>query len=126
MNFRSALTVPALVAALAAAGGCGGDPKDSGVACDESAVASVQVVVTASDDTSNFLDATVTYAHEGGETGTCENLEGTTLVCGWDLTGELVLTATADGYVPGTKTVNVESDGCHAITTNETLRLDPA
>lgn len=104
--------------------GCKDKEGDSSIACDDSAVASVQVIVT--DSSAGPIDgATVTWS-AGGESGDCESVEGTTLVCGWDVTGEMTLTASAAGYVEQTQTVTVESDGCHAITENATFRLDPA
>jgi hypothetical protein len=123
MNRLAAAASLLLTVGLVTAG-CKEKEGDSSIACDESAVASVQVIVT--DSSAGPIDgATVTWS-AGGESGDCESVEGTTLVCGWDVTGEMTLTATAAGYVDQTQTVSVESDGCHAITENATFRLDPA
>lgn len=123
---RLASAAPLLfsVALVLATAGCKDKEGDSSVACDESAVASVQVIVT--DSSAGPIDGATVSWSAGGESGDCESVEGTTLVCGWDVTGEMTLTATAAGYVDQTQTVNVESDGCHAITENATFRLDPA
>lgn len=113
---------PSLAAALAAAACTGKD--DSAVACDTSAVASVQVVVT--DATANVLDgATVTYSVGGGAPAACESF-GSQYVCGWEVAGEITVTAAVEGYVTGSQTVVVAQGTCHVETQDLTLRLDPA
>tara|TARA_B100001093_G_scaffold126854_1_gene119404 strand:+ start:76 stop:420 length:345 start_codon:yes stop_codon:yes gene_type:complete len=109
------------IALLAAA--CGGDTdKGTDSACIEGAAQdSVQVTVT--DSLSAPLpDAVVTW-NNGGEEQPCDAI-GTQHLCGRDIVGTVSVTGTAEGYTPKTITVDVESDGCHAITVREALRLD--
>jgi hypothetical protein len=102
---------------------CGGK-TDTGE-CDDSLTPSVQLQVT--DAEANVLaDAEVVYSHDGGAETPCENLDGVNWVCGFDLFGELVVTGSAPGFAPASKSYDVESDGCHAVTQMDVLRLSPA
>ena len=106
-----------------AATACGGK-EDSAVACDTSAVASVQVVVT--DANANVLEgATVTYSVEGGEAASCDSF-GAQFVCGWEVAGAITVTAEVDGFQSASQTVVVAQGTCHVETENLTLRLNPA
>jgi hypothetical protein len=108
------------IAALSACSGKG----DTAVACDTSAVASVQVIVT--DATANILNgATVTYSVDGGAAAACDAFNSQ-YVCGWEVAGEITVTAEVEGYAPGSQTVTVQKGECHVETENLTLRLDPA
>lgn len=115
---------PALFAVLPLAlalGGCG-DKGDSGLVCDTSAAASVQVVVT--DATANVLpDATVTYAVGGGASQPCEAL-GSQYICGWEVSGVLTVTAAVSGFEAQSQDVTVPAGTCHVETQNVTLRLN--
>lgn len=110
----------ALSLAVASCSGKG----DSGLVCDTSAAASVQVVVT--DATANILpDATVSYVAGGGASQPCEAL-GSQYVCGWEVAGLITVTAAVDGYETLSQDVTVPSGSCHVETQNVTLRLNPA
>lgn len=98
-----------------------GDKGDSGVVCDTSAAASVQVVVT--DATANVLpNPTVSYSVGGGASQPCEAL-GSQYICGWEVSGVLSVTATAEGFQPQTQEVTVPAGTCHVETQNLTMRL---
>jgi hypothetical protein len=103
---------------------CGGTDKGTDSSCIEGAAEpSVQLVVT--DATGGALgNATVTWSNGGAEEP-CDQVSNQFL-CGMDETGEITVTGSADGYVTQSKTVTVESDGCHAITAQEVLRLEEA
>ncbi len=113
--------VAAVILALGVA--CKEKPEDS-AACDDAAVASLQLSIT--DTSASVLpDATATWS-SGGDGGECESIDGSaTLVCGFDVTGDMEITAAAPGHVTQTATFNVKSDGCHAITANEVIRMSP-
>ena len=108
-------------AVLAAA--CGGDDdKGTDSACIEGAAQdSVQVVVTDLEGAA-LPDAVVTW-NNGGDEQECDKV-GNQHLCGRDVIGTVTVTGTADGYAPLSKTVTVESDGCHAITVQDVLRLE--
>lgn len=112
-----------ILAVAALSVGCGGDTeKETDSACIEGAAQdSVQVVVT--DLEGNALpDAVVTWDNGGGAQP-CEPI-GNQHLCGRDDVGEITVSASADGFVSASKTVTVESDGCHAITVGEVFRLE--
>ncbi len=110
------------IALLASA--CGGDTdKGTDSACIEGAAQdSVQIVVTTLEGTA-LSEAVVTW-NNGGDEQACDQV-GNQHLCGRDVTGSVTVTGTAEGYVSQSKTVTVESDGCHAITVQEVLRLEP-
>jgi hypothetical protein len=110
------------IALLAAA--CGGDTdKGTDSACIEGAAQdSVQVVVTDLEGTA-LPDAVVTW-NNGGDEQDCDQV-GNQHLCGRDVIGQVAVTGTAEGYESQTKTVDVETDGCHAITVQDVLRLEP-
>ncbi len=109
--------------AVLALGACSGK-DDTAVVCDTSAVASVQVIVT--DATANILSgATVSYSVDGGPATACDTFNSQ-YVCGWEVAGDITVTAAVEGYAPGSQTVTVAKGECHVETENLTLRLDPA
>ena len=68
---------------------------------------------------SPLTNATVTYSVNGGPVQDCDtNADSDVHHCGWDQTGNISWTATADGHstVTGSTTVGPTSDGCHAET----------
>jgi hypothetical protein len=103
---------------------CKDKDGDSGeeLACDTSASASVNVVVT---DTlaEPLTDASVTWSVDGGEPAPCDSF-GTQFACGWEVAGTLTITASAPGYLSQTQDVVVEQGQCHVESQNLTLRLE--
>ncbi len=107
------LSLPLLVA-------CGSDKGNDSACIEGAAMPSVQVVVT--DMTAATLpDATVTWSTGGAETP-CDQV-GAEFLCGMDETGTVSVTASAPGYVTQTIDYTVESDGCHAITAEDAIRM---
>lgn len=87
-------------------------------------MASVSVSVTAEDGTP-ITDAMVTYSVDGVEMGACEAWPGGGWVCGFEVPGHFVVTATAVGYEPASAEVDIAMDaqGCHVLGEAVTLTL---
>ena len=114
--------IPCLLAASIL--GCD-DPKDTGgYDCTTIAVSSVQVTLT--DDAGAAISgASLTVSDDSGNTQDCEEGSGQ-YICGWEMTGDLTISASAEGFEPAAQEVTVESDGCHPITEDLTIALSPA
>ena len=72
-------------------------------------------------------DATVTYSVEGGPVQDCDTSPNSELHhCGWNQTGSISWTATADGHstVTGSTTVGLTEDGCYADTVEVEAKLE--
>lgn len=98
---------------------------DFGVACTEEARASVQVTLV--DDLGGFPNGvSVTMQQEGQDEEPCSDF-GTagTVVCGYEVEGEITVRAQAPGHGPAEDTVLVgrTPDGCHVVTEEVTLVL---
>lgn len=113
-----------LLFALAPLAAC--DDKD-GVDCTAEAVVSVTVSLTDAsgvplDDSDSPV---VTYTGADGVSGDCEPWpDGGTWACGFELAGEITVTADAWGYDPASASVTVENDVCHVLGESLTLSLD--
>ena len=108
-----ALSLLALVACIPNNGEVGGDDTAGGVDCTTEAVASVMASVT--DEAGEpLMEATVTWAGETAE-GSCEAWNGD-FACGFEVEGELTITAELEGHVTESVEVVVEADACHVIT----------
>ncbi len=70
-----------------------------------------------------ILNAELTYSVDGGPSLDCEIFGDGSSVCGWEASGEIAITATAQGYQSASETVTVESDECHVISESLTLTL---
>jgi len=81
---------------------------------DCTAIAAVSVAATVVDaDGHPVGDAVVTYLAEGADTPeTCEEIDDTFL-CGYEVSGDILIRAEADGYQPAEQTVTVTEDECH-------------
>lgn len=90
--------------------------------CTNEARSSVSVTVEDADG-EPIANATLTYSVDGGESQDCEGLLNGNTVCGWEASGEFVITATAVGFETETATVIVESDECHVISEAVTLTM---
>ncbi len=111
------------------------DPDDSGAESDDTgsldctteAVVSVHVTIELGDDVTAIPeDLAVTYAVDGGSPQPCESWSGELdWACGFEVAGDLVIEATAEGYEPASAAVTVESDACHVIPETLTLTLEP-
>lgn len=55
----------------------------------------------------------------------CEPADEGTWTCGWEVSGLLRVTGTAEGFTSSTVEVEVEADACHVITEYLTLVVDP-
>lgn len=103
--------------------------KDDLVACTDIAVGSVNVTVH--DDAGAVVpDLTLTYTVDGGDAVPCDDVgtePGATFVCGFEVEGDITVTATAPGFDDATDTVTIvkTDDGCHVIGQALTLTLTP-
>lgn len=113
------LFVPAVLVALFACS------KEELEMCTDIAVSSLSLTIV--DAAGNALPgATVTYRVEEGEPQPCESVLGDgTFVCGYEVAGELVVTATAEGFSPAEVAYTVAADECHVITVVDTIALEP-
>ncbi len=121
MSKITSLTVALVLAVLALVPGC----LDFGVACTEEARASVQVTLV--DDLGAFPNGvSVTMQRPGQDEEPCSDFgtEGT-VVCGYEVEGEITVRAEAPGHGPAEETVVVgrTDDGCHVVTEQVTLVL---
>ena len=107
------LTATALLA------GCTTEQQDC------TAIAAVSVSVTVVDTDGYAVDgATVTYlAEDADEPVACEEMSGTFL-CGYEVSGDIVIRAEAPGYQPIEQTVFVGEDECHVQGESIELVLD--
>lgn len=82
------------------------------------------VTVTVEDETgAPVADAVVEYTVDGGDAVACEEWTDGEYVCGAEVSGDITVTATADGLGTDEETVTVESDECHVIGEAVTLTL---
>lgn len=120
---------PAFVALAAAATlalvGCP-PPDDSGIMCTEEARASVQVSVSGADGAPEPAAVLVEFSQDGEIFEACEAIDDQ-FVCGYEVAGELVIRASAEGFAPAEQVVEVEmtDDGCHVETQMIELVLEP-
>ena len=105
---RSSPLMPLGLLLLAA--GCPGDDT----ACTTEARSSITVAVVDEDGASIDV-ATATYSVDGGAEIDCEDMSGGSLVCGWEVAGDLTVTVAASGYRTQTFTQRVEADECHVV-----------
>jgi hypothetical protein len=122
------LLAVALIPLLAA---CGDKDDDSGfpdddLSCTTEARVSVMVTLEASDGAA-IQDATVTYAAAGSDDLPCEAWpEEPAYACGFEVEGEVTVTAVADGFSRVSETVDVPADRCHVETQDLSLVLVPS
>jgi hypothetical protein len=115
--------IPFVVAVLAVAAAC--EPV-GGRDCTLMAVSSVTLNVE-NEAGARISGSTATYSVDGGEPVACEALGGNgDFVCGWEVAGDLTITASAPGYQEASQTVTVEADECHVVTEELTLTLQEA
>ena len=101
-----------------------------GVACTEEARSSVTVSLV--DDAGAAIPAeaepVVEYAVDGGAAEPCDSIDGASFVCGYEVAGELTISASASGFAPASEVVEVPmtADGCHVESQSLTLALSPA
>ena len=90
-------------------------------------LAAVSVTVTVVDAAGAVVpDASVTFAANGGASQPCDaSFEEGSFVCGYEVAGEIVVTASAPGRVDDSETVVVEMDdvGCHVVGQSVSLML---
>lgn len=115
MRLLTLLTLPVLFAA-----GC--VPQQ---ACTTIAVASVNVTVVDGADMP-IPGVEVVYDAGDGELP-CDAIDETTFVCGYEVDGEISVTARAVGYMEQSETVTVgmTEDLCHVVGEMVTLALPP-
>jgi len=91
-------------------------------ACDSSAKPSVVLSVIDAGNGSD-VDATVTFVHDGvGPMQPEESFPGT-YVLSSEQSGTFEVTVTADGYETTTKIYEVDDDGCHPKTIEDTIMM---
>ena len=93
--------------------------------CDERAAASVQVTVATFDGAVPEGLSLVYRVGADGEPQACDDLGDGRWVCGWEVAGTLLVTASANGYGPVTRSVEVSADACHVQTVPLDLVLEP-
>ena len=103
---------------------CGVLPRPGGVDCTNEAVASVQLTVQSAggEDLTGVADASWIGPDFDGD---CEDVFGSTLVCGWEVSGLIQVTADAPGYQAKSVEVEVVDGQCHPETEQLTIALDP-
>ena len=110
------LLVLAAVALLL--GGC--EP----LACDAMAVASVNVTLLDEQGEAFAPDeAVVQFEHDGADPVDCERFDDQ-WVCGWEVSGEVLVLVSVPGYEGATASAEVEHDGCHPIAEQLEIQLD--
>ena len=101
-----------------------GCPGTEDVDCTAIAAVSVSVSVV-DDDGIHIPEATVTYLAEGADTPEqCEEI-GDDFLCGYEVSGEILIQAEAEGYQSAEETVVVEEDECHVLGESIELVLQP-
>lgn len=91
--------------------------------CDTMAAASTSVqVVDASG--APVQEATLTWTSDTGGSGACDAMPDGVWVCGWEVSGEITVTAQAEGYEDGVGSVTVPQGECHVIQQELTIVLD--
>ena len=96
------------------------------VACDLMAVSSVVVDLTAEVDLSD-QDIEVSFTTGDGQfiDEPCDAIGDGRYACGYEIAGELTITASGRGWESASSTVDVQEDICHVITEELTLQLLP-
>jgi hypothetical protein len=112
-----ALSIPAVIACL-----------PGPVACTEEARSSVQVTVVDADGNAPTNPA-VTFQPAGGQESPCDSFgeASNEFTCGFEVSGDITIRATADGLQGAEQVVNVgeTADGCHVETEQITITLSP-
>jgi len=88
------------------------------------ALSSVQVTLY-DDAGATIEDATLTYTGGGFEDQPCDPINGQ-YVCGWEVSGEIVITIEAQGFETETLNVTVEDGLCHVVTELVDVTLTPS
>lgn len=94
-----------------------------GTACTEMAAASVMLTVTDAND-AEIPGASAEWTGPDGAAGTCDSLGNGTFNCGYEVSGEISVTVSAEGYDDVTKSVVVDHDECHVIGESLTVVLE--
>lgn len=104
---------------LLLAAGC---PED-GVDCTTEARVSVTVTLTAAGG-GDLSEAQVTWETADRGPEACENY-GDDWLCGWEVSGEILIRAEAQGYQAAEETVTVTEDECHVESQSIDIELQP-
>lgn len=94
------------------------------LACDTMARASVTVNVTDAGG-APLADATATWSLDGVDQGACDALPDASFACGYERAGRIVVTIEAEGYAPGSETVDVAMGTCHVESAVLDVALEP-
>ena len=117
--------LPALLLACPLAFGC--LTEDDGVDCTTLAAASVQLTV--SDPSGAAIPGATAEYTVSGEDWTapepCEQMPDGTFVCGWEVEDSFQIWVDAEGYGSEYLEADVQSDGCHVITEQLSVTLQP-
>ena len=92
--------------------------------CTDLAAVSVGVTVTALDG-ALVSDAVVQFQPAGGEVAACEGGSDGVYLCGFEVAGEITVSASKDTFFAPDQTVTVEEDaeGCHVVQENVAMVL---
>jgi hypothetical protein len=98
------------------------------VACTDEARASVQVTVVDNNGDAP-TNAAVTFQPANGQEAPCDSSgeASNEFTCGFEVSGDITIRATADGLQPAQQVVTVgeTADGCHVETEQVTITLSP-
>lgn len=87
--------------------------------CTDLAAASVNLTVVDADGAA-VPDLVLSYTADGSAPANCESIgadAGKSFVCGWEVEGDFVITATAPGFEDAEESITVGKDesGCHVV-----------
>ena len=87
--------------------------------------AALSVLVTVVDDAGADVPEVEVFYDAGDGEQACEDFSDGTFGCGWEVDGDITVTARADGFSDATDVVTVGADECHVIQESLTLTMAP-
>ena len=105
--------------------GCGGEGEGIDSACIGSARPSVQVRLLG-EGGQPLRGAAVAYAVDGGAPAACDEAWAGSYLCGFEIVGRFVITASMEGYTAGEAEAEVVADGCHVRSEEVSMTLAPS
>jgi hypothetical protein len=92
---------------------------ESGEACTDMAAASVSLTVTDPDGAA-ISDLVATFTVDGGDEQDCD-INGTSVVCGYEQAGDIAVHLEASTYLEVDQTYTVEAGECHVEGKTDTI-----